>query len=166
MLLTQLPSSHSVNIMGHTALGLQQFHEIPLPSVYGEDGPSLPGFVWHDDIVNSESVVGINPGDACVMTQYQVDEHTCIWLEEHFVAQSHIYPGLTGKVSALTHFPLEPICEDYSSLDQAVTDFEHDLASILTDSCQNTGTGFSFWWAWYHDIFNLLCLVSTISDIS
>ena len=51
-----------------------------------------------------------------------------------FVACSHIYPGFTGKVSSLTHFPLEPGCEDYAFLDQAVTDFEQRLDSILTDS--------------------------------
>ena len=39
-----------------------------------------------------------------------------------------------GKVSTLIHFPLEPDCEDYISLDEAVEDFEHDLDSILTDS--------------------------------
>ena len=50
------------------------------------------------------------------------------------VAHSHIYPGFTGKVSSLTHFPLEPGCEDYAFLDQAVADFEQGLDSILTDS--------------------------------
>ena len=47
---------------------------------------------------------------------------------------SHIYPGFTGKVSSLDHFALEPECEDYSFLDQAVADFEWGLDSILTDS--------------------------------
>ena len=50
------------------------------------------------------------------------------------MAHSHIYPGFTGKVSLLTHFPLEPGCEDYTFLDQAVADFEQGLDSILTDS--------------------------------
>ena len=49
------------------------------------------------------------------------------------MAHSHIYPGSTGKVSSLTHFPLEPGCEDYSFLDQAVADFEQGLDYILTD---------------------------------
>ena len=39
-----------------------------------------------------------------------------------------------GKVSTLTHFPLELGCENYSFLDQAVTDIEHGLDSILMDS--------------------------------
>ena len=34
----------------------------------------------------------------------------------------------------LTHFQLEPECENYCFLDQAVADFEHGLDSILTDS--------------------------------
>ena len=38
-----------------------------------------------------------------------------------------------GKVYALTHFSLEPGCEDYCFLDQAVEDFEHGLDSILKD---------------------------------
>ena len=37
---------------------------------------------------------------------YQIDEFTCTWSAEWFVAHSHIYPGFTGKVSSLTHFPL------------------------------------------------------------
>ena len=52
------------------------------------------------------------------------------------MACSHIYPGFTGKVSSLTHFPLEPGCEDYAFLDQAVADFEQGLDSILTDSLE------------------------------
>ena len=52
------------------------------------------------------------------------------------MAHSHIYPGFTGKVSSLTHFPLEPGCEDYAFLDQAVTDLEQGLDSILIDSLE------------------------------
>ena len=39
-------------------------------------------------------------------------------------------------MSQLTHFPLEPQCEDYSFPDQAVADFEQGLDSILTDSIE------------------------------
>ena len=67
---------------------------------------------------------------------YQVDEFTCTWSAEQFVANSHIYPGFTGKVSSLTHFPLELGCEDYSFLDQAIADFEQGLDFILTDSLE------------------------------
>ena len=38
-----------------------------------------------------------------------------------------------SKVSSLTHFPLEPGCEDYSFLDKAKVDFEQGLDSILSD---------------------------------
>ena len=85
-------------------------------------------------MVNSESVMGIKPGDSSVVIGYQVDEFTHTWYAEWFVACSHIYPGFTGKVLSLTHFPLEPVCEDYAFLDQAVVDFEQGLDSILTDS--------------------------------
>ena len=80
--------------------------------------------------------MGIKPGDSGVVIGYQVDGFTCTWSAERFVAHSHIYPGFTGKVSSLTHFPLEPGCEDYAFLDQAVADFKQGLDSILTDSLE------------------------------
>ena len=87
-------------------------------------------------MVNSESVMGIKPGDSSVVIGYQFDEFTCTWSAEQCVSCSYIYPGFTGKVSSLTHFPLEPGCEDYAFLDQAVADFEQGLDSILTDSLE------------------------------
>ena len=39
-------------------------------------------------------------------------------------------------MSSLTHFPLEPGCEDHAFLDQAVADFEQGLDSVLTDSLE------------------------------
>ena len=67
------------------------------------------------------------------MIWYEVDEFIHIWLAEHFIAQSYIYPDVMGEVPTLSHFPLEPGCEDYSFLDQAVEDLENGLDSILTD---------------------------------
>ena len=87
-----------------------------------------------DDTVDSKSVMDVKPGDSGVVIGYQVDEFTHTSSAEQFVAHFHIYPGFTGKVSSLTHFPLEPGCEDYAFLDQAVADFEQGLDSILTDS--------------------------------
>ena len=87
-------------------------------------------------MVNSESVVGIKHGDSGVVIGYHVDEFTGTWSAKQFVALSHIYPGFTGKVSSLTHFPLEQRCKDYSFLEQAVADFEQGLDSILTDSIE------------------------------
>ena len=106
---------------------------IPLPSLHDGDGSSFPGLLPSDDVTNSESVVGIKPG---VVIGYQVDEFTHTWSAEQFVAYSHIYPGFTGKVSSLTHFPLEPGHEDCAFLDQALPDFEKGLDSILTDSLE------------------------------
>ena len=51
------------------------------------------------------NLMGIKPGDSGVVIGYQVDEFTYTWSVEWFVAHSHIYPGFTGKVSSLTHFP-------------------------------------------------------------
>ena len=92
--------------------------------MHGGEGSSVPGIVPSDDTVNSESAVGIETGNSGVVIGYQVDECTHTWSVEWFVAHSHIYPGVTGEVSSLTHFPLEPGCENYSFLDQAVADFE------------------------------------------
>ena len=64
-------------------------------------------------MVDSEYVMGVKPGDSCVVIRYQVDEFTHTWSAEQFVAHSHIYPGFTGKVFSLTHFSLEPGCEDF-----------------------------------------------------
>ena len=47
-------------------------------------------------------------------------------------------------MSSLSHFPLEPGCEDYSYLDQAVEDFEHGFNSFLTDSINTPELDASF----------------------
>ena len=113
--------------------GSVESHLIPPPSLHGCEGSTFPGLVPSDDAGDSESVNGIKPGDSGVVIGYQVDEFTCTWSAEQIVAHSHIYPGFTGKVSSLTHFPLEPGCEDFAFLDQAVADFKQGLDSILTD---------------------------------
>ena len=169
MLLCLLFPSHPIYMVGHTALGAWQSHPIPLPSLHGGDGSFFPGLVPSDDTVDPESAMGVKPGDCGMVIGYQVDEFTHAWSAEWFVAHSHIYPGFTGKVSSLTHFPLELDCEDYSFLDQAMADFEQGLDSILTNSLEtpeldasldkpdaipsSVSSGF-------------LCLVSTLSDNS
>ena len=72
--------------------------------------------------------------DLVILVGDQAADFIHTWLAECFTGQSHIYSCLIGKVSTLTHFPLEPGCEDYSFLDQTVEDFEHGLGSILKDS--------------------------------
>ena len=72
-------------------------------------------------------------------------------------------------MSSLTHFSLEPGCEDYAFLDQAVADFEQGLDSILTDSLKTPELDTSL--DEPHVITSsvssgFLCLVSTLSDIS
>ena len=87
-------------------------------------------------MVDSESAVGIKPGDSGEVIGYEVDEFTHTWSAEHFVACSHIYPGFTGKMSSLIQSTLEPGLEDYSFLDQSVADIGQGLDSILTDSIE------------------------------
>ena len=62
-------------------------HLISLPSLYGGERTSFPGSILPSDIVHSKSVVGIKDSDSDVVIRYQVDECTCIWLAECFVAQ-------------------------------------------------------------------------------
>ena len=73
MLLTQLFPSHSICMVGHTPLGLTS-HPIPLPSLQSGERFSFLGCVPPYDTLNSESVVGVTPGDSGVVIQCQVDE--------------------------------------------------------------------------------------------
>ena len=123
-------------MVGHTAFATLQrvTQSLHLPCLVGR---GLLFQIWFHLMTGSTlNLVGIKPGDSGMVIGYQFDEFTPIWSAEWFVALSHIYPGLTGIVSSLTHFPLEPGCEDYSFLDQAVADFEQGLDSILTDSIE------------------------------
>ena len=69
MLPTQLSSSHSINMVGDTALGAQQSHH-PLGFLHGWEEYSLTGYVAPNDIVGSKSVVGIKPGVSSVVIGY------------------------------------------------------------------------------------------------
>ena len=117
-----------------------------------------------DDTVHSESVMGVKPGDSGLVTGYQVDVFTHTWSAEQFVAHFHIYPGFTGKVSSLTHFPLEPGCEDYAfwirlllTLNKAwIPSSLIHLDTSLDESVVITSSGSS----------GFLCSVSTLSDNS
>ena len=116
MLLTQLFPNHSSIWWSIQLLSLAEGHTIHMPYLPGGEGSSFPCCVAPDDKVYSRSVVGATPGDSGVVIEFQVDEFTGTLLAECFIAQSHIYPGFTGKVSPLPHFPLEPGWEDYSIL--------------------------------------------------
>ena len=69
-------------------------------------GGVLSRFFPHNDTVNSKSVMGIKPGDSVVCLDIRLMNLLTPWLAEHLTNQSHIYTGLTGKVSTLTHFTL------------------------------------------------------------
>ena len=92
--------------------------ESPIPSTFPAwwKGFSFPGLLSSNDTVNSESVVGMKPGDSGVVIRYHVDKFTCTWSVEWFVANSQIYPGFTSNVSSLTCFPLEMWCDNYTQL--------------------------------------------------
>ena len=152
----------------YSLVGSVESHLIPPPSLCDGEG-SFPGLLPSDDMVNSDSVMGIKPGDSSVVIGYQIDEFARTLSAELFVAHSHIYPGFTGKVSSLTHFPLEPGCEDYAFLDQAVADFEQGFDSILTDSLDTLelDTSLEEPDAITSSVSSgFLCLVSTLSDNS
>ena len=133
------------------------------------EGSYFPGLVPSDDTVNSESAVGIKPGDSGVVIGYKIDVLTHTWSVEWCFAYSHINPGFTGKVASLTHFLLEPGCEDYSFTDTTVADFKQGLDSIFIDTNETSELDTSLdvpdaitssVSSWF------LCLVSTISDNS
>ena len=69
-------------MVGHAALGAHQSHLIPLPSLHGGEGSSFPGLVPLGGTVDSESVVGVKPGNSGVVIVYQVDEFTHTWSTE------------------------------------------------------------------------------------
>ena len=83
-------------MVGHTAFGALQSHLIPLPFLCGWERHSFPGNVQSNDMVISESVVVVNPGDSGVVIGYQADEFSHTWSV------------------ALIHFPLQLGCGDYS----------------------------------------------------
>ena len=106
LLLNQLFPSHPIYMLGYTVWGLAESHLITLPSLLGGEKSSFPAFVPSDDMVDSESAMDVKPSGSGVVIGCQVDEFTHTWSAEWFVAHSHICPGFTGKVSALT--PLSP----------------------------------------------------------
>ena len=93
------------SIWGIQLWGLAESHLNPTSSLHGWDESSFPGLVPSDDTVDSESAMRIKLVDSGMVNGYQVDEFTHTWSVEWFVAHSNIYPGFTGKVSSLTHFP-------------------------------------------------------------
>ena len=113
--------------------------------------------------------MGFKPGDSGVVIRYQVVEFTGTWSVKCFIAHSNIYPGFMGKVSTLTHFPLQACCGDYSFLGQAIADFELHLDSILIDSTDTPELDTSLGEADAtppSGSFSFLHLVTTVSDTS
>ena len=58
----------------HSLGGLAESHSIPSPSIHVSEGYSFLGLILPDDTVDSESVVGMKPGDLGLVIGYQVDE--------------------------------------------------------------------------------------------
>ena len=73
VLSNQLSSSHYSNMVGHTAWGLGRESPILPPSLHSGEG-SFPDLVPINDMVNSESVVDMKPGDSGVVIGYQVGD--------------------------------------------------------------------------------------------
>ena len=84
--ITAGPLSHSISVVGYTALGAWQRirQSLCLPYMMGRGLFSC--FTPPMDTMNSESVVDIKPGYSSVVIGYQVHECASIWTEEHFVA--------------------------------------------------------------------------------
>ena len=129
----------------------------PLSSLHDGEGSSVPGCVPPNDMVNYELVMDVKPGDSGVMTGYQVDEVTHTWLAECFIAQSHIYPSFTVRMSTLTHFPLEPGCENYSFW----TKQSQTLSMVLILSSWTLST----YQNWMHPLIRLMCAFFSLFSI-
>ena len=67
ILLIQLSLNHSINVVGNTALGFQQSHPIPLSSLHSGEELLFPECVSPNEMVRSESVLGIKPCDSGVV---------------------------------------------------------------------------------------------------
>ena len=64
---------------------LAESHPIPLPSLHSVAG-SFTCLFPPGDTVDSELVVGMKPCHFGVVIGYQIDEFTCTWSAQHFVA--------------------------------------------------------------------------------
>ena len=59
--------------------GSAESHLIHMSSIQGGEGSSPLVLLSPDDMVNSELVVGIKPGDCSVVIEYPFDNFTHIW---------------------------------------------------------------------------------------
>ena len=77
---------HPFHLYGgaHSSEGLEEIHPIHLPTWCGR--VFFLGCVPTNDMVNSESVEGVEPGDYGVVIRYQVDDFTHTWSVECFIA--------------------------------------------------------------------------------
>ena len=109
-------------------------------------------------MVDPEFVVGIKPGDSCVVIGDQGDEFTHAFSVEWYIGQSQIYPGFIGKMSNLTHFPLKLGCQGYTFLDHAVDDFNQGMipSKQILSKHQN----------WMHSLISLMPLFLQSLEVS
>ena len=108
MLLSQLFSSHSSNMVGIQLWELSRVIQSPcLPYMVGR---GLLFQVWFPPDDMFECVMGIQPGVSGVVIEYQVDEFTHTWSAEQFVAHSHICFGSQVRCH---HYPLSTWTKDW-----------------------------------------------------
>ena len=112
--------------------------------------------------------MGIKPGDSSVVIGYQVDEFPHTWSAKQFVACCHIYPGFTGKVSSLTHLPLEPGCEEYAFWIRLFLTLNKAWipSSLIHSRHQNWTLPWMSLMSLHFQSSAFLCWVSTLSDNS
>ena len=90
LLCIQLSPSHSINMVGYAALGVQQSPNSCIFLTRGE-GSSFLASAPSDDLVNSESVMGVKASDSGVVIGYQVDEYTHSCSADHLIAMSDLH---------------------------------------------------------------------------
>ena len=152
---TQLSFSHSINIVGHIDMGTHQKVTQSLCFLHMA-GMELLFQVWFHPVTHLTPNLWLVL-NLVIMVWWLGIRLVNLLTPGHWsiVLLITSSPWVYRQGSVLTHFQLEPGCEDYSFVDQAVAHFEQGMDSILTN-CQNTGTGCILWWAWYNDIFSIV----------
>ena len=148
-------NSHLINMVEHITFRTQQDHLMPLPSLHGKEGSSFQGLVPSDDMINSESMVAIQPGNS--------NNSYCVsawWIYSHLVDRTFCCSGtnliqIHGQgVNFLACFLLKLAHENFTVLDQAVKEFQHGLESPLGFH-QNSRIRYTPWKGWCHHFFSL-----------
>ena len=136
--------------------GSAENHPVHPTSLYGMEWSFL-------DLVLTDDMLLVKPGDPHVMIGYPVHAFTCIWLTEHCMFMNNTFvPGSWVRCHLSFPFPLElGFYYDYSFFRPSF--WGKGLDPILTDSVETPDLNVTF----TSSVFSRFqCTISTISDNS